>query len=105
MVSMAQQRVYSQITRTTAGVTEYGWRPNTDTGWEPTAVVWTANQVAPAGYVAWNVNESAFGTSKSAGFGRWAVCPTCLEEFPIAEMIKVRGKYYCTKYRDYEEQK
>lgn len=106
---MAQQRTLTQATRVVAAAgggteTQYGWRPDTDTGWDPTAVIWTNTQSVPTGYVAWLVYESAFGTKKSAGFGRWAVCPTCLEEFPIAEMVKVRGKYYCTKYEDYLEQ-
>jgi hypothetical protein len=99
-----EQRSLQQNTRVSNGTLEYGWRPATDTTGDPSVELWTTTTAIPVGYVAWTINQSAFGTTRSSGFGRWAICPTCLEEFPIQEMVNVRGKYYCTKYNDYEEQ-
>jgi len=100
---MAQRRLV-QVTRQNEGVLEYGWRPETDTIGDPSVENWTTSATAPSGYVAWLMNESLYGTNKSAGVGRWALCPTCQEEFPISEMVLVKGRFYCTKNGDAEEQ-
>jgi len=97
------QRQLGQVTRINNGVLEYAWRPTADTLGDPTSVVWTTVATAPADYVAWNINQSFYGTRRSAGAGQWAVCPICQEEFPIVEMVRVRGRFYCTKNGDAEE--
>jgi hypothetical protein len=102
LVGMGQRRL-EQVTRKNEGVLEYGWRPTIDTIGDPTVVVWTTVATAPANYKAWVMNESLYGTTRGAGSGRWAVCPTCLQEFPISEMILVNNRYYCTRNRDAEE--
>ena len=97
------QRTLEQNTRVVDGVVEYGWRPATDTEGDPSVELWTTSAIAPAGYKAWVLNESKYGTTRSAGSGRWAVCPKCLQEFPIGEMELVNGRYYCTRNNDAEE--
>jgi hypothetical protein len=97
------QRLLQQVVRTNEGTLEYGWRPDTDGRGDPTALVWTTVATAPVGYKAWEINLSNYGTTRGAGAGRWAVCPICLEEFPISEMVYVKGRYYCIKNKDAQE--
>lgn len=93
-----------QVTRRNEGVTEYAWRPAGDGTGDPTATLWTTTETPiPTGYKAWMMNLSAYGTSRGAGAGRWAVCPICQQEFPISEMVLVKGRYYCTLNGDAEE--
>lgn len=100
---MAQRRL-EQVTRNNNGVQEWGWRPATDSEGDPSLVLWTTSALPPVDYVAWVMNVSFYGTTRGEGSGRWAVCPTCQEEFPINEMVMVNGRYYCTRNGDAEEQ-
>ena len=53
---------------------------------------------APEGYEPWMMNMSVVGTTKSGDrWGRWGECYTCLEEFPLTEMTKIKGHWYCSK--------
>lgn len=53
---------------------------------------------APVGYEPWMMNMSVVGTTKSGDrWGRWGECYTCLEEFPLTEMTKIKGHWYCSK--------
>jgi len=104
---MAQRRLeqVTRITRLITGdsLTEYAWRPASETEGDPVVIVWTPTEIAPTDFVPWTMNSSFYGTNKAAGVGRWAVCPTCQEEFPISEMVLVSGRYYCTKNGDAKE--
>lgn len=91
---MGQRKLVQVVRRDAIGITAYAWRPDTDTEGDPTSVTWTADPYAPPGYKAWEMNESSYGTKRSAGSGRWAVCPICQEEFPCSEMAFLNGRYY-----------
>ena len=53
---------------------------------------------APEGYEPWMMYMSVVGQTKSGDRqGRWGVCYTCLEEFPLTQMTKIKGHWYCSK--------
>lgn len=95
---MANQRTLVRVQRTVDNVVYYGWGIFPAAGGDPTSEAWTTDPDAnPGGYTAWYMNESAYGTTKSAGKGRWAECFTCRYEFPISELTLIKGKFYCSK--------
>lgn len=67
-------------------------------------VLWLpAGTVGPTGYERWYMYTSIVGTKSGTSKGRWGVCWTCLEEFPLSELTKIKGHYYCTKNRCKED--
>lgn len=48
--------------------------------------------------------ESLHGTSKETPLGiKWGTCSICLLDAPVNEMVYKNGKYYCRKYKCYED--
>ncbi len=71
----------------------------------PSEVVWLETEgTPPAGYVAWMMVESTMGGIK-AGKGKGAICVSCESQFPISEMTKIRGKWYCNRNGCAEDQR
>lgn len=71
----------------------------------PDDVIWLATEnTPPAGYIAWTMIESAMGGIK-AGKGKGAICVSCESQFPISEMTKIRGKWYCNRNGCAEDQR
>lgn len=42
-------------------------------------------------------------TKKTSGGVIWGVCSICLMTFPVNEMMKYKGKYYCRKNKCFED--
>ena len=58
----------------------------------------------PEGYEPWMMYMSVVGQTKSGDKrGRWGQCYTCLEEFPLTEMTKIKGHWYCSKNKCKED--
>jgi hypothetical protein len=102
------------ITRTNqdTGITETAWRPPIST--DPFAsrdpaladIVWVPDgDPDPGGLIRYEITEALVGTSGQAGQGQWGVCYTCREEYPLAEMALINGRYYCFENGDAEEAK
>ena len=48
--------------------------------------------------------ETLHAQTKKTGFGViWGTCSVCLMDFPLNEMMKIKGKWYCRKYKCYED--
>lgn len=97
------QRQLTQVTKMAAGTLYYGFKTigvvdplEADLTWQ------TGTTPVPAGTEPYMMNESFYGQRDSKP-GRWAVCPTCQEEFHQSEMITVRGKLYCVKNGCYKD--
>lgn len=61
-------------------------------------VVWLPDGTGdPADFEKWMMYASLVGTKPGANRGRWGVCRTCQEEFPISQMVKIKGQWYCSK--------
>lgn len=69
----------------------------------PDAVWVPIGHPPPPGYEAVVVTLSHRGTKSAAGKGRWGICQTCLEEYPLSEMAKIGGKWYCHRNKCAEE--
>lgn len=93
-----------QVTRTVDGVVQYGFKTagvrdplEFDLTWQATATP------VPAGYEPYMMYQSFRGTRGGVGKGRWGTCTTCLEDFPLAEMVTIKGRPYCTKNKCNED--
>ena len=48
--------------------------------------------------------ETQHAMTKKTGFGvKWGMCSACLMDFPLNEMLSIKGKWYCRKYKCYED--
>jgi len=48
--------------------------------------------------------EPQYGTTKETAAGvKWGLCDICTMSFPLNEMLKKNGKYYCRKNRCFED--
>jgi len=74
---------------TEPGFDEIIWNPS------PTAVI--------SGHEAYIIQQALVGNSGSAGQGRWGVCYTCREEYPLANMSIIGGRTYCSEFGCAEE--
>lgn len=67
--------------------------------------VWVPVDMAPPpGYELVTVTLSLRGQKTGGNRGRWGVCYTCQEEYPLSEMTKIGGRWYCHRNRCAEEQ-
>lgn len=48
--------------------------------------------------------ETEGQTHQTLDFQRWYVCSVCGHQAPASEMGLIRGKPYCFKYGDYQDQ-
>lgn len=48
--------------------------------------------------------EPQYGTTKETAAGvKWGLCDICTMSFPLSEMLRKNGKYYCRKNKCYED--
>lgn len=67
-------------------------------------ILWLEDGVdPPSGYEAYEMMVGVEGTRGSVGQGRWATCYICRYDYPISEMVKHRGRYYCKPQKCFED--
>lgn len=105
-----EKRVSVQVQKIVSGATLYAWKlpgltdPSEGSLSGVQKVVWTSSgDPDPVGYERWMMNTSLVGTKAGVGKGQWGVCATCQEEFPLTELTKIRGRWYCEKNRCKED--
>jgi len=48
--------------------------------------------------------ETQHAPTKETQMGiKWNYCSICLMDFPENEMVRIKGKWYCRKYKCYED--
>lgn len=57
----------------------------------------------PVGYEAYMMWSSNYGTRGGVGKGKWATCATCGSDYPVTEMVRVHGRYYCRENKCNED--
>lgn len=67
-------------------------------------LVWTTNpDDPPLGYEAYYMSVASSGTRGSVGTGPWAQCYVCRYDYPVSQMVKRNGRYYCKPQKCYED--
>lgn len=86
------------------GSTTYAWKVEGSVNPMAEELIWQAEGSSdPVGYEPYYMAVATSGTRGKVGTGQWAQCYICRYDYPISQMKKHHGRYYCIPQKCYED--
>lgn len=96
--------VLTQVSRTDSGLTTYAHKPEGSIDPLAEELVWTEDpDDSPLGYERYMMSVSTSGTRGSVGQGPWGQCYICRYDYPVSQMVKHKGRFYCREQKCNED--
>lgn len=86
------------------GTELFAWKPEGSIDPMEEDLVWLPEDEDPGvGYEEYQMAFSVQGTRPGVHKGPWATCYICRYDYPISQMVKYHGRYYCRPQKCYED--